>query len=73
MAVEILEAAQLHEAVSLWIARFAAARGERLASDIVYRLAAVGRNADQNFADLVGVGDLLWRELAELVVGQSIT
>ena len=41
----------------------AAARGERLVGDLVDPFAAVGGDADQDFARGLGVGDLFRREL----------
>src|ERR1700710_1274961 len=57
MAVQILEAAAVHEAVILLLARLAAAAGERLVGDLVDRGSAVGGDADQDLAGLLRIGD----------------
>jgi hypothetical protein len=72
LAVGILETAAIHEAVVLLRARIdPAAGGLRSADHVVYRLPAVGGDADQNLARSPGIGDLFGRELAEFVVSQQ--
>src|ERR1700676_3352706 len=72
MAVGSLKAAAIHEAVILLRAGIgAASRRLRLADHVVDGVAALGGETDQDLARGPGVGDLPWRELAELVVRQQ--
>ncbi|MCY1368646.1 hypothetical protein D9M69_556420 [compost metagenome] len=71
MAVQVLEAVAVHEAVVLRLARRRAAGGHRLGDQLVDLGAALARQAHQHLVLLAGVGDALVREGLEVVLHQQ--
>lgn len=65
MAVWIVEAALIHEAVVLGFVRLGATGGDCLGYQCVYLFAAVARQAQQYLAELSGIGHGLRRDSVE--------
>ena len=71
MAVQVVEAATVHEAVVHRLARLRAAGCNGLVDDLVDLFLAVEGQAGQDFRRLVRIRNVLLRELLELGMGQQ--
>lgn len=71
MAVRVLEAVLIHEAVILWRGVDLSLSGDSFSDHVIDFSATVARQANKNLCALRGVADFDRRELFELRIGQQ--